>query len=198
MAPWSDGYSAFIGWLKVLLPLAALAVLSTMFLVARTIDPDRAIPYAEVDVVALAQQPRITRPDYAGMTADGDAIRLQAEIARPDLDDSGKLSADQVVAELETPAGARTDLRAEHADIDSAAGLMTLTGAVRIHTSTGYDILSQELVAQLDRTGLDSPGPVEAEGPPGRLTAGSMQITVDEGGNHVLVFNGGVDLIYQP
>jgi lipopolysaccharide export system protein LptC len=198
MARWTDGYSALIGWLKVLLPLAALAVLSTIFLVARTIDPDRAIPYAEVDVVALAQEPRITRPDYAGMTEDGDAIRLQAETARPDLDDSGKVSADRIVAELETPAGDRTDLEAEHARIDAAAGLMTLTGAVRIRTSTGYDIASEELIARLDRTGLDSPGPVEAEGPPGRLTAGSMQITVEADGNHVLVFNGGVDLIYEP
>ncbi len=194
----SDRYSSLIGWLKVLLPLAALAVLSTMFLVARTIDPDRAIPYADVDVVALAQEPRITRPDYSGMTEDGDAIRLQADTARPDLDDSGKVSAEGVVAELETPAGLRTDLLADHARIDNAAGLMTLTGSVRIRTSTGYDIRSDELIARLDRTRLDSPGPVEAEGPPGRLTAGNMQITADESGDHVLVFNGGVDLIYHP
>jgi lipopolysaccharide export system protein LptC len=198
MARWTDGYSALIGWLKVLLPLAALAVLSTIFLVARTIDPDRAIPYAEVDVVALAQEPRITRPDYAGMTEDGYAIRLQAETARPDLDDGSRISADRVVAEIETPAGERTELQADQARIDNAAGLMTLTGAVRIRTSTGYDIASDELRARLDRTALDSPGPVRAEGPPGQLTAGTMRISVDADGNHVLVFNGGVDLIYEP
>lgn len=198
MARWSDGYSTLIGWLKVLLPLAALVILSTLFLVARTIDPDRAIPFAEVDVVALAQDPRITRPDYAGMTENGDSIRFRADTAWPDLDDGNQVRAEMVIAELETPAGDRTDMQADSARIDSAAGLMTLTGEVHIRTSTGYDIQSEELIARLDRTGLQSPGPVTAQGPPGRINAGRMEITVGEDGNHVLVFNEGVDLIYHP
>ncbi len=198
MARWTDGYSTLIGWLKVLFPLAALAVLSTLFLVARTIDPDRAIPYADVDVVALAQDPRITQPVYAGMTANGDSIYFRAETAWPDLGDGSQVRAEKIVAELETPTGSLTELQADSARIDGAAGLMTLTGDVRIHTSTGYEIQSEELVAQLDRTGLRSPAPVLAVGPPGRITAATMELTVGDDGNHVLVFNGDVDLIYEP
>ena len=33
-----DRYSQLVGWLKVLLPLLALAILSTLFLLSRAID----------------------------------------------------------------------------------------------------------------------------------------------------------------
>ena len=45
-----DRHTRLVGWLKVALPLTALAILSTLFLVARRIDPEAALPYAEVDV----------------------------------------------------------------------------------------------------------------------------------------------------
>ena len=35
----ADRHTRVVGWLKVALPLAALAILSTLFLVARRIDP---------------------------------------------------------------------------------------------------------------------------------------------------------------
>ena len=54
--------SVIVAWLRVLLPLGALAVLSTLFLLSRKPDPDAAIPYARVDAEALARQPRVTAP----------------------------------------------------------------------------------------------------------------------------------------
>ena len=36
--------SRIVAWLRVLLPLAALAILSTLFLLGRKPDPDDAIP----------------------------------------------------------------------------------------------------------------------------------------------------------
>ena len=40
--------------------LSALAILSTLFLVADQIDPEDALPFAEVDVEDLAREPRMT------------------------------------------------------------------------------------------------------------------------------------------
>ncbi|MGB3251218.1 MAG: hypothetical protein WBB13_18855, partial [Tabrizicola sp.] len=69
-----DRHTRLVGWLKVALPLTALAILSTLFLVARRIDPEAALPYAEVDVEDLAREPRMTAPTYAGTTEDGAAL----------------------------------------------------------------------------------------------------------------------------
>ena len=79
----ADFHSRLVGWLKVVLPLAALAILSTLFLLADRIDPTAAIPYAEVDVKDLVRDPRMTAPAYAGTTADGAGITLSATEARP-------------------------------------------------------------------------------------------------------------------
>ena len=44
-----DRYSRMVAIFKVLLPLAALAILSTLFLLSRTIDPTTTIPFADQD-----------------------------------------------------------------------------------------------------------------------------------------------------
>ncbi|MBC7158325.1 MAG: hypothetical protein H5U20_12585, partial [Rhodobacteraceae bacterium] len=112
MARRDNAYSRVIAWLKLLLPLAALALLSTLFLVARTIDPTRAIPTAEVDVADLARDPRVRAPDYTGVTADGGALRVVAETAWPDLDGQARMAARVVRGELVTPDGARYEMTA--------------------------------------------------------------------------------------
>jgi lipopolysaccharide export system protein LptC len=78
-----DGWSRLVALLKVLLPLTALAILSTLFLISNRINPDDALPYAEVDVEARLKEPRITAPTYAGTTSDGAALEVTAAEARP-------------------------------------------------------------------------------------------------------------------
>lgn len=82
----TDRHTQIVGWLKVTLPLMALAILATLFLLADRIDPEAALPYAEVDVEGLAREPRMTAPTYAGTTSDGAALTLSANEARPDAD----------------------------------------------------------------------------------------------------------------
>ena len=49
-------YSTVVSWAKIILPLVALGLLSTLFLFSRTPDPNRAIPFAAVDVEELARE----------------------------------------------------------------------------------------------------------------------------------------------
>ena len=44
------GRTRIVRWLRVLLPLAALAILSTLFLFSRRPEEDSRIPYAQVDL----------------------------------------------------------------------------------------------------------------------------------------------------
>lgn len=194
----ADFHTRLVGWLKILLPLSALAILSTLFLVSRTINPDAALPYAEVDVEARVREPRMTAPEYAGTTTDGGAITLTADEARPEA--AGDASARTVLATLATPDGGMARLTAATARLDHAAGLIALDGGVVTTTGSGYRIDSDAMQIRMDRSGLDSRGAVRAEGPPGQITAGSMSLQRDatrpEG--YLLVFKTDVKLIYQP
>lgn len=195
-------HSRLVVWLKILLPLAALAILSTLFLVSsRGISPEDAIPYAEAEIADRLREPRLTDASFAGMTKDGAALTLKAAMARPGVTgtaDSGL--ARGLSGVLETPDGQRTELAATEARLDEAAQLMILSGGVKLATSTGYQIETAGLTVALDRTGLDSTGQVTATGPGGTITAGRLHLGQASAGlpGYLLVFNGGVRLLYQP
>jgi lipopolysaccharide export system protein LptC len=195
----ADRHSRLVGWLKVALPLAALAILSSLFLLADRIDPDAALPYAEVDVETLAREPRMTAPSYAGTTEDGASLTLSAEEARPATTDA-PARAEGVRLDLATPDGGTTQLRAATARLDQASGQVVLSGGVTVETSTGYRLQTDEVVGNLDRSRLVSRGAVTAEGPAGELQAGGMELGQDNRtpGAYVLVFNRGVRLVYRP
>ncbi|TGN46479.1 hypothetical protein E4L95_19415, partial [Paracoccus liaowanqingii] len=72
-----------VRWLRVLLPLVALAMLSTMFLFSRRSDTESRIPYAEVEAEAAAREGRIVAPDYSAVTPDGARLSLRAAQATP-------------------------------------------------------------------------------------------------------------------
>lgn len=195
----ADRHTRLVGWLKVALPLTALAILSTLFLVARRIDPEAALPYAEVDVEGLAREPRMTAPTYAGLTSDGAAVTLSAETATPAAGEAPAEAAG-LKLELATPDGGRNELRAARAVMDNAGHEVVLSGGVVVSTSSGYRLETAEVAARLDRTGLESRTPVTATGPAGEIRADGMSLHQDNrtSGAYVLVFKGSVRLIYQP
>ncbi|KAF0116570.1 MAG: hypothetical protein FD150_272 [Rhodobacteraceae bacterium] len=195
----ADTHTRLVGWLKVGLPLMALAILSTLFLVARRIDPEAALPYAEVDVEALAREPRMTAPTYAGTTSDGAALTLSADEARPATGGAAATAASLRLA-LDTPDGARTELLAGSAVMGDGTREMILSGGVTVTTSSGYRLETAEVAAKLDRTGLESRAPVVATGPAGDIRADRMVLGQDARtpGAYVLVFKGAVRLVYQP
>lgn len=200
MAVRDNFHSTAVAWLKVALPLAALGILSTLFLVSRTVDPEAAIPNAEVDIAERVREPRLTMPTWAGMTEDGAALTVTADEARPDGGGDTGASAQALHATLDMPDGGRVELVADRGQMQPDGSEMTVSGDVVVTTSSGYRVTTDALSAQMNRTGLSSDSTVIATGPIGRLTAGAMRLSEAEGnaGTYVLVFNGGVRLVYVP
>ena len=188
-----------MGWLKVVLPLAALVLLSTLFLLSDRIDPTDAIPYAKVDVQDLANDPRMSAPAYAGTTSDGAGLTFSAATVRPGSTDQGA-SATGVLALMQTPDGQKIDMSAASAALDQAGGKLDLAGGVTLETGSGYQVSTEGLTAKLDRTHIASTAPVAVKAPMGDLTADGFTLAQDpaDPGAYLLVFNGSVRLLYHP
>lgn len=193
-------HSNAVAWLKIALPLLALAILSTLFLVSRTIDPSDAIPFAEVDIQDRVREPRLTNPTWAGVTDDGAALTIAASEARPEQANGAAASAAALVADLQTPDGASAQLVAARGVFDTANKALEIDGGVTITTSTGYELQTEAMTAALDRTSLVSNTALTGRGPAGTLTAGAMELVQasDGTGSYVLVLKNGVKLVYQP
>lgn len=194
-----DLYSKWIQRLKVLLPIAALALLSTLFLLSRQIDPEAAIPFADTEIIDRLRDQQVTGPFFSGTTKDGDQISFSAEkLTTPD----GQLNtnrAEKVLAKMQMTAGTEFRLSANSATFDLARDLAEIDGRASLTSSTGYTISSEKLTAKMSALFVQSQGPVVAKGPFGELRAGGM--TLEKPDNHKaaqLIFNDGVKLIYNP
>jgi lipopolysaccharide export system protein LptC len=191
-------HSTVVAWLKVILPLTALGLLSTLFLVSRTVNPEDAIPFADVDVEDRLREPRLTLPTWSGMTEDGAAVTVAAAEARPG-DAAGGPRAAAVVAHYDLPGGGSADLTAGQGRLDPAARRLAMEGGVTVVTSDGWRMETAAVTADLARGALTAPGRVVATGPGLRLTAGRMEAARPGGARrHVVHFAGGVKLVYDP
>lgn len=192
-----DGlYSRVIAWLKILLPLAALVMLSTLFLLSRPREPLHNAPFAEALTSGAADE-KVTAPYFAGTTKGGDLLTMTARTARPG--DGGQIVADQLEATMRLSDGSRIQLDAAEAVLRNRENQAHLSGGVRIESSQGYVLTTEGLVSSLDEISAESLGPVQGAGPMGQFEAGHLRIApAGEDGAVQLLFSGGVKLVYQP
>lgn len=183
---------------KVLLPLAALALLSTIFMISDRVDPNRAPIYSEVDVAQLAQDQRIGAPRYSGMTEEGDAVMVNALSAYPDVNGDGAKAQD-ITARLEAPDGTTADLTSTNGRITPDQTRIHLTDNVSIRTSTGYHLNTHSAEMATDQSRIIMPEMVSGTAPFGTLTAGQAEMLRPSADiPYHLVFTDGVKLVYQP
>ncbi|RBO53623.1 hypothetical protein DSD19_07295 [Rhodovulum sp. BSW8] len=203
MRSYDNAYSRFIAAAKIVFPLAALGLLSTLFLISRdhgSAGTGDGLPYAKVEIDDLLRQQRLGAPNYAGVTRDGTAISMRADSARSDPDRPGRGEAQAMQARLTLPDGSSAEIEADTGSIDTSDQVAVLEGDARISTSTGYTIETDRLRSAFADTNVEADGPVTANGPPGRIEAGSMTLSADpaDKGRYLLVFKDGVRLIYEP
>ncbi len=192
-----DTRSLLIGWAKIILPLAALALLSTIFLFARTSGDDDSIPLSEI--AAIAREPRITNPTFAGVADDGTVVSLRAGEIRPLPDRPDSFSLTGASLSLVAADGTGVEISAGAGEIDGAGQTATFTNLVRVTSSTNLAAETTGLRADLRAGTVDTDGAVAAQTPFGRLDAGRLSILADpEGGGTQLLFHDGVRLLYVP
>ena len=189
-----ETYSQLVGFLKVSLPLAALALMSTVFLFARAPSQENTIPYAELE--QIAQEARLTGAHMSGVAQDGSVIEVNARSASPQGD---VISIETMTAIIEAADGTQTNISAARGEIDNANRTATLTGLTRIQTSNGYDMETAGVMTDLNTGRIVTDGALEVRAPFGLLTAGQLTIeTPDNATGQVMIFQNGVRLIYMP
>ncbi|TDL78194.1 hypothetical protein E2L08_11920 [Palleronia sediminis] len=195
MAVFDNRHSRWVRRLKIALPLAALVILSLLFLVADRRGSSTRLPYTQVEIDRIAAENRVGNPSYAAMTGDGDSIVIFADTVR--RDGEAGMVADDLSGALAAANGDRFGLSAATGRLEEGTETMHLTGDVRLSAPTGYRVRSDALDLDIATGTLVSPGAVAATGPPGTLDAGGLRLE-RVGDDHLLTFTGGVKLVYDP
>lgn len=190
-------YSQLVGWAKILLPLCALALLSTLFLFARsTTEPNKV---TIEDVEAIAREQRVSAPEFSGVTDDGAVIVISAASARPDASRPDTVGITDLRMRMDNADGSSVEVTATDGEIDGRARIARFLGLARLSTSNGYEMETNGLVAELETGRITSNGLLEIRAPFGDLTAGrvTFQAAIDGNAQEIL-FTDGVRLLYTP
>ncbi|MEM6480243.1 MAG: LPS export ABC transporter periplasmic protein LptC [Pseudomonadota bacterium] len=185
--------------MKIVLPLTALGLLSTLFLISNTVDPSQSLPTTTIDLASRAENEGATNTTFAGVTRRGDEVRVTTATARPSRDNPRIIEAFDVTAQFNLISGTVLDVVSDSGDLHHSDLTATLQGDVRLVSTIGYKINTAQLDARLDELYAETPGAVTGTGPPGDLVAGRMILTQNpETEAATLRFTDGVKLIYRP
>jgi lipopolysaccharide export system protein LptC len=193
-------YSLLVTWLKIVLPLVALAILSSIFLISQRIDPGATQPAAGTDLADRLREPRLTSPVFSGVTSDGAAVTVTAADMRPLPGSLTEGTARTLTVQVETPGGGLATLAAPDGRLDTAAQTVALSGGVTIVTDDGYSLSAPEMAGSLPGSELEATGGVTGESPFGTIWSDRMRITRNPARpeTHIVDFIGAVRLLYLP
>lgn len=190
-------YSQIVGWAKIILPLCAIGLLSTLFLFSKSTTDPAEISLEEVETIAREQ--RVSAPEFSGVTDDGAVIVISAQTARPDDARFDKVKIENLRMRMDNTDGSHLEVTAIQGELDGKARRASFLGLARLETSSGYEMETNGLIAELETGVVTSEGLLEVRAPFGQLTAGKVtfQMTTEQTTQEML-FTNGVRLIYTP
>ena len=193
-----DRYSQMVQFFKVLLPLAAIFLLATVFLLSRSIETNGTGPFSDDAIDQHMSDQVVTLPDYKGVTRKGEEVRIEARQARQGQPGDDP-TASEIHGQYDLSNGREITMVSNEGTIRPDKGTATFVGDVVITTADGIQVTTDLLNTSLDEIRGNTPGQVDGTGPIGDFTAGRMTFGTEkkDGPVHIL-FTDGVKLIYEP
>ncbi len=185
--------SGVVRFLKLALPLAALALIVAVFVAPRD---DLSLDFADFDF-DFRDGLRLEQPRFSGADAAGRPFRVTAEWALPDAPDPERIELGPVDGEMLADDDRRIRLRADGGVIEPKARRLTLAGEVTVETEDGWTLSAPSARADLRDETVVAEGPVTGSGPSGALEAGAMRAAREDGRDYIR-FDGGVRLRIDP
>jgi lipopolysaccharide export system protein LptC len=168
--------------MKVLLPLAAVAVIAVLFVSAQK-SRDLTEIFTAEELVALGAGLRLDNPRFAGVTPEGEPFAIRAEWALPDGAMPRFVDLEHPEGEIELKDGRTISAKADNGRMHREQKSLVLKGTVALDTSDGYHIETGQIEIDLDTKTANGPGPVSGTGPGGQLNAGSFRAQAGAAGS---------------
>lgn len=185
--------------MKVLLPLAAVAVISALFLSAQK-QSDLSKIFTTEELLTLGAGLRLDTPRFAGVTENGEPFAIRADWALPDSAMPRIIDLERPEGEIDMSDGRTIAARSTTGRMHRQQKILVLKGGVVLDTSDGYHAETDLLEIDLSAETAMSPGPVSGTGPAGQIDAGSFRATNGENGSvgRTIWFENKVRLVLIP
>ena len=167
-----DGYSAFVAWLKTLLPIVALGLLSTIFLFSGKVDVTQSLPYAERNIAEIIREQRITQPYFTGIASNGTEIALSAAYASPQVENAHILEITDLSVVLRSTSDRMVQVTAGRGALDSARQTAQISTDVHIAALPDFWVTTEALDMNFNQGFISATGGFQGVTALGAITAG--------------------------
>lgn len=196
MASARNSYSRMVAWLKILLPLIAIAVLGTVFLFNSNDGFEAGFTFSRADIETLEKGSFIKSPQINGITQKGEPFHLLADEIRPLDADNTVVVITNLDVEFRFNSGAWAKVTSPSALMDVAAETVWFESGGRLVTSDGNTAVVDTLHLLMASGELQGSG-IVADGPLGRVSAENFRIESNGSENRVLWFENNVRMLYD-
>lgn len=188
-------YSRFVSWMKIGLPLAAIAVLIAILVASGVLWPDDKIDVSYSEVAVKNDGLRMVSPRVTGLNQDGLPYTMTADTATQNPTTPNYVTLENIKAEMTLDeANGQINMKADRGLLDSDAHTLALQDNIDLFTSQGYEFHASQADINFKAGSLSSRQPVTGQGPLGTLSAETM--TADHA-NETLHFEGKVRVVIQ-
>ena len=193
-------HSRVVAVLKVGLPLVAVGLLASLFVVQTDDRLGGNVVFSPGDVEALGSGLRIDNPTFTGTTRSDDRFRFTAAVVEPDAAPPTRARITTLDGTLDLHDGPVLTVSAKAGDLDIPTQRLDLGGQVVITTSDGYRMVTDKATIDLRAGAFVAGDKVVSTGPLGEITSGSLHVApaAATGEARRFSFSDGVRLIYHP
>jgi len=173
-------YSRLVTLMKIALPLAAVALIATIFLGGRDTGNLNKF-FSPEELAALGAGLRLEHPRFAGVTERGEPFVIRADWALPDQALPHFVDLERPTGEIELRDGRTVSGHAATGRLHRDTKTLLLQGGVVFDSSDGIHFETDQMTFDLNAGTANSPGPVRGSGPSGTIQAGSFRAATGEG-----------------
>ena len=196
MARGHGTYSRVVAWLKIVLPLLALIVMGTVFLINSDDSFDTGFTFSEGDLNTLDAGSFLNQPQIDGTTDKGEPFHLIADRISPQEGNQNLVTVSALSGNFTFLSGEWVKLTANEAIMDIKAQTMLFNSGGRIETSDGNTAEIGSLLIHMTNGNMSGTD-INANGPLGQISADQFRIDANETENRMLWFENNVMMRYD-
>ncbi len=187
----SKRHSAVVRSMRLLLPIAALAVIVVIMAWKSDNTPVTAIPREEISPQTVSQN-ELINPKFQSEDNSGQPYSITADKATQNAEDMNTLFLQKPIADMTLNSGDAVSLTATNGEYKQEQKGLSLDGDVTVHHNSGYEIQTEKM--NIDVTGqiITSDTPVTGHGPQADISATGLNVN---GNSKIVIFNGPAKLI---
>ena len=192
-----DSYSAFVVWVKTLLPIIALGMLSTIFLFSGKVDVTQSLPYAKFNIAEIIREQRITKPYFSGVSSNGTEIILSAAYASSDINNVDILNITDLSIILTSQNAKTIRITAGRGALNSALQKAVISEDVHLTAILGFWLKTNNLTVDLKQGVATAHNVFQGITGLGTIDAGKVVVQMIAKDQQI-IFTNGVRLIHYP